>query len=132
MSMIPNSSIIIFRIDAESYPWSKHNRYTPRPSSIGTLRKQSSRVDRKRGMSCVLAAPTEIPTGLPVASVIKDLFLPRLPRSVGFLPVYSWSSGDFVIAQSALCQIQLSPIRSSYSCKASCQIASKTTSSTHS
>ncbi len=83
-------------------------------------------------MSCVLAAPSEMPTGIPVVSVIKDRFVPRLHRSVEFLPVSAWPSGDFVIAQSALCQLQIGPIWSSYSCEASYQIVSKPPSSTHS
>src|SRR4051794_5751153 len=51
-------------------------------------------------LSWRLAPSTASPTGTPLASVNRLRLAPRLPRSVGFLPVRSPPSGALVIAPS--------------------------------
>ena len=71
-------------------------------------------------MSCLLAPSTITETGMPAASVINDLFVPRFPRSVVF-PVASPPSNALVNAPSTLYYVQSKPINSLYSVKAGCQ-----------
>src|SRR5262245_31412327 len=47
-----------------------------------------SRVASANFMSCRLAPSTARPTGTPEASTSRLRLAPRLPRSVGFLPVF--------------------------------------------
>src|SRR5688572_9181947 len=47
-----------------------------------------SKVSSTNRMSCVLAPLTTTPNGMPSPSVSNERFVPDLPRSVGFGPVF--------------------------------------------
>src|SRR4051794_41879656 len=77
-------------------------------------------------LSWRLAPSTASPTGTPAASVSRLRLAPRLPRSVGFLPVHSPPSGALVIAPSIASHDQSMPLRVSYSSSPDAQRRAKT------
>lgn len=66
-------------------------------------------------LSCRLAPSIATERGMPFPSVCKLLFVPFLPRSVGFAPVPAKPRGVSVIAPSIACHYHSNPFFISYS-----------------
>src|SRR4051812_13081803 len=108
-----------------SYPASRQRFCSP-SSGAGRSTTTASSVSSSSLQSGTLAPAITAPSGPPSASTSTLFLVPFLPRSVGFLPVFSPPNRDLPSIPSALCHFQSTAPSSSHSSASTVQTRSKT------